>query len=42
MARELSIAFLEVDLGRKELEELIEKDLDKDTKLNKKGKRLVR
>lgn len=42
MSRELSIACLPVELGRKELEEFIEKDLDPETRLNKKGKRVIR
>ncbi len=37
--REFKIAFLEVSLGRKELEELIEHQIDKDLKLNKRGRR---
>lgn len=42
MTRELSIACLPVELGRKELEEFIEKDLNPETRLNKKGKRIER
>ena len=35
----LKIAFLPVNLGRKELEELIEKSIEFEIKLNKRGKR---
>lgn len=35
----LSLAFLEVKLGRKELEELIEPSIGIDIRLNKRGKR---
>lgn len=39
ICNKLLIAYLPVFLGRKELEELIEKDLCRETKLNKRGKR---
>ncbi len=35
----LSIAFLEIKLGRKELEEMIEKEINPEIRLNKRGKR---
>ena len=38
----LRIAFLPVSLGRKELEEFIEKNIKEDIKLNKRGKRKER
>lgn len=39
ISKNLKIAYLPIDLGRKELEELIEHDMNKDKKLNKRGKR---
>jgi len=38
----LNIAYLAVELGRKELEEFIEQDIKKEIKLNKRGKRKPR
>ncbi|CAM3502118.1 GIY-YIG domain-containing protein [Flavobacterium longum] len=35
----LYLAYLEVQLGRKELEEFIESDIEVETRLNKRGKR---
>ncbi len=42
ISNNLKIAFLVVELGRKELEELIERDIKIEIKLNKRGKRKVR
>ena len=42
MAANLQIAYLEVSLGRKELEEEIEKSIDITLKLNKRGLRIAR
>ena len=39
ISNNLRIAFLPVSLGRKELEEFIEKNIKEDIKLNKRGKR---
>lgn len=39
LCRKLKLAYLEVSLGRKELEELIEESIDKTVRLNKRGKR---
>ena len=40
IATNLSVAYLEVSLGRKELEELIQQDIHIDIRLNKRGKRI--
>ena len=39
ISKNIKIAYLTVLLGRKELEEFIEKDIDENFKLNKRGKR---
>lgn len=39
ICEKLLLAFIPVTLGRKELEEMIESDIDKDVRLNKRGKR---
>lgn len=39
ICEKLLLAYIEVSLGRKELEEMIESDIDKAVRLNKRGKR---
>lgn len=39
ICEKLLLSYLEVSLGRKELEEMIEEDIDKSVRLNKRGKR---
>jgi hypothetical protein len=39
ICKKLLLAYIPVSLGRKELEEMIESDIDKEVRLNKRGKR---
>jgi hypothetical protein len=39
ICKKLLLAYVEVSLGRKELEEMIESSIDKEVRLNKRGKR---